>query len=202
MLDVNGWDLIKAIRLAARSNATVLEWLRSPLIYRGQPAFAEELLDVCRDVVDYESIRRHYFHVGRAHWNRSGAAEGGVVSLKKLFYAIRPAAALHWTRTLGSPVPPMNLSALLDEAPPGEDVMDSITALVRAKAATRELGEGVVPEPIRRFVLHEFGLVTETGVQHLEPEIRDRASAVFTELLRRFAPAPSPPCQLDLRPHR
>lgn len=117
VLDVNGWDLIKAIRLAARSTATVLEWLRSPLVYRGQPAFAEELLDVYRNVVDHDAIRRHYLHVGRAHWKRSGAAEGERVSLKKLFYAIRPAAALHWTRTLGSPVPPMNLSALLEEAP-------------------------------------------------------------------------------------
>lgn len=34
-----------------------------------------------------------------------------------LIKAIHPAAALHWTRTLGSPVPPMNLSALLEEAP-------------------------------------------------------------------------------------
>ena len=188
VLDVNGWDLIKAIRLAARSNATVMEWLRSPLICRGQPAFAEELLDVCRAVVDHDAIRRHYLHVGRAHWNRSGAAEGGRVSLKKLLYAIRPAAALHWTRTLGSPVPPMNLSALLEEAPPAEDVIEAITALVRAKAVTRELGEGVVPEPIRRFVLHEFGLVANTDVPRLGPETRERASAAFTDLLRRFAP--------------
>ena len=105
-----------------------------------------------------------------------------------LIKAIRLAAALHWTRTLGSPVPPINLSALLEEAPPAEDVIDAITALVRAKAVTRELGEGVVPEPIRRFVLHEFGLVAETGTQRLRPEIRDRASAAFTDLLRRFAP--------------
>lgn len=105
-----------------------------------------------------------------------------------LIKAIRLAAALHWTRTLGSPVPPMNLSALLEEAPPAEDVINAITALVRAKAVTRELGEGVVPEPIRRFVLHEFGLVAETGTQRLRPEIRDRASAAFTDLLRRFAP--------------
>lgn len=105
-----------------------------------------------------------------------------------LIKAIRLAAALHWTRTLGSPVPPMNLSALLEEAPPAEDVIDAITALVRAKAVTRELGEGVVPEPIRRFVLHEFGLVAETGTQRLRPEIRYRASAAFTDLLRRFAP--------------
>lgn len=188
VLDVNGWDLIKAIRLAARSNATVMEWLRSPLICRGQPVFAEELLDVCRAVVDHDAIRRHYLHVGRAHWNRSGAAEGGRVSLKKLLYAIRPAAALHWTRTLGSPVPPMNLLELLEEAPPAEDVIDAITALVRAKAVTRELGEGVVPEPIRRFVLHEFGLVANTDVPRLGPETRERASAAFTDLLRRFAP--------------
>lgn len=104
-----------------------------------------------------------------------------------LIKAIRLAAALHWTRTLGSPVPPMNLSALLEEAPPAEDVTNAITALVRAKAVTQELGEGVVPEPIRRFVLHEFGLVAETGTQRLRPEIRDRASAAFTDLLRRFA---------------
>ena len=82
----------------------------------------------------------------------------------------------------------MNLSALLEEAPPAEDVIDAITALVRAKAVTRELGEGVVPEPIRRFVLHEFGLVAKTDVPHLGPEIRERASAAFTDLLRRFAP--------------
>lgn len=104
-----------------------------------------------------------------------------------LIKAIRLAAALHWTRTLGSPVPPMNLSALLEETPPAEDVTDAITALVRAKAVTQELREGVVPEPIRRFVLHEFGLVAETGTQRLRPEIRDRASAAFTDLLRRFA---------------
>ena len=37
VLDVNGWDLIKAVRLAARSNATVLEWLRSPLSTADSP---------------------------------------------------------------------------------------------------------------------------------------------------------------------
>ena len=34
----------------------------------------------------------------------------------------------------------------------------------------------------------QFGLVAETGTQSLRPEIRDRASAAFTDLLRRFAP--------------
>lgn len=65
ILDVNGWDLIKAIRLGAKSNATVLEWLRSPLVYRGQPEFAEELLDLCKGLVNYDAVRNHYFYTGR-----------------------------------------------------------------------------------------------------------------------------------------
>ena len=67
--------------------------------------------------------------------------------------------------------------------------MDAITALVRAKGVTRELGEGVVPEPIRRFVLHEFGLVANTDVPRLGPEARERR------------PRPSPTCSGDSNRH-
>ena len=187
VLDVNGWDLIKAIRLAARSTATVLEWLRSPLVYRGQPAFAEELLDVYRNVVDHDAIRRHYLHVGRAHWKRSGAAEGERVSLKKLFYAIRPAAALHWTRTLGSPVPPMNLLEQLEEAPGrgrhGRDHRPGPGQGGHPRAqGGRRLG---THSPVRAARVR---LVAKTDVPRLGPETRERASAAFTDLLRRFAP--------------
>ena len=133
VLDVNGWDLIKAVRLGAKSNATVLEWLRSPLVYRGQPEFAEELLELCKGLVNYDAVRNHYFHTGRYAWDRSGVTNGEVISLKKLFYAIRPAAALQWMRLHGSAVPPMNLAALLDEAPPAPDVLEAITALVESQ---------------------------------------------------------------------
>lgn len=33
-LDVNGWDLRKALRLMLRSNAVLIEWLASPVRYR------------------------------------------------------------------------------------------------------------------------------------------------------------------------
>jgi hypothetical protein len=32
-LDVNGWDLRKALQLLRQSNPTLLEWLRSPIVY-------------------------------------------------------------------------------------------------------------------------------------------------------------------------
>jgi len=33
-LDVNGWDLRKTLQLLRQSNPTLLEWLRSPIVYR------------------------------------------------------------------------------------------------------------------------------------------------------------------------
>jgi len=32
-LDVNGWDLRKTLQLLRQSNPTLLEWLRSPIVY-------------------------------------------------------------------------------------------------------------------------------------------------------------------------
>src|SRR5580698_9021306 len=41
-LDVSGWDLRKALRLLRKSNPPLLEWLKSPVVYRHDPVFAVE----------------------------------------------------------------------------------------------------------------------------------------------------------------
>ena len=33
LLDMNGWDLQKALRLLYKSNPTLFEWLKSPIVY-------------------------------------------------------------------------------------------------------------------------------------------------------------------------
>ena len=34
VLDINGWDAAKALRLLYQSNPTVFEWSNSPIVYR------------------------------------------------------------------------------------------------------------------------------------------------------------------------
>lgn len=150
--DVNGWDLLKAVRLAAAGNATVGEWLRSPIVYDGRPAFRDELLALVREVAPPAAVVRHYQHLCAGQWERSGAAAGHTTKLKGLFYALRPAAALHWISVHRTVAVPMNLGQLLAEAPPSADVVDAVADLTARKAVTRELGSGPVPDPIRRFV--------------------------------------------------
>lgn len=191
VLDVNGWDLIKAVQLAVVGNATITEWLRSPLVYRGEPDFRDDLLALCEQVADIDAVRRHYLHVGAAQWRRSGAADGGPARLKGVFYALRPAAALRWLREHGSPTPPMNLIDLMAESPPPPAVRDAVDRLIQDKAATRELGQGAVPEPIRDFVQAEFGLaesVRATSQSDRRSRHRELAAAAFIDLVRRWAP--------------
>ena len=42
MLDINGWDLNKTLRLLHSSNPTLFEWMSSPVVYR-QTDFMERL---------------------------------------------------------------------------------------------------------------------------------------------------------------
>jgi len=41
LVDVNGWDLAKALRLLLRGNAVVIEWLTSPFTYAGDAVFRD-----------------------------------------------------------------------------------------------------------------------------------------------------------------
>lgn len=193
VLDVNGWDLIKAVQLAVKGNATVAEWLHSPLVYAGVPAFAEALLTLVHEVTDVHTIRRHYLHVGRTAWSRSEADDQGKVPLKKVFYSLRPAAVLRWLRQHESAVPPMHLPSLLDQAPPPDGVREVVDQLIANKALTRELGRGPIAPAVADFIQHEFALaetlVDEAPRGPIPRSAYAYADEVFRELVERFAPA-------------
>ena len=155
VFDVNGWDLAKALRLLLKGNATVVEWLASPIVYRGDTVLREGLLELADEVIDPARVGRHYLHVGRNQWDQSSE----VVPLKKVFYALRPAAALRWLRKHpGSAVAPMDLATLLREGEAPAEVVGRSEELMALKSVTRELGTGVFPRALASFALSEFEL--------------------------------------------
>jgi predicted nucleotidyltransferase len=144
--DVNGWDLAKTIRLIAKGNATAIEWLRSPIVYQGEVAFRDGLLALADTIVDRNSLGRHYLHVARQQ--RTAGA-----TLKRFFYAIRPAVALRWLEANPSEViPPMDLPTLLIESDLSNAIVEAARDLVALKSRTRELGSGAPPTVLDRFV--------------------------------------------------
>lgn len=162
VFDVNGWDVAKALRLLVKGNGTLTEWLRSPIVYRGDPVFRDEFLALAEQVTERALLGRHYRHVGL----HQIAVERR--SLKRFLYALRPAAVLHWLdahpdRT----VPPMDLMTALEEGDAPTEVRAAAADLVALKAATHEFGDGEVPEVLARFVDAEL-----TRAERFESAVR------------------------------
>ncbi|MCX6401260.1 MAG: nucleotidyltransferase domain-containing protein [Propionibacteriales bacterium] len=185
LLDVNGWDLRKAVRLAVAGNATVGEWLRSPWIYTGDEQFRGDLLDLVAAVTDPVRVRRHYLHVGRAQWARAGDGVG-TVRLKRVFYAIRPAVTLHWLDAHAG-VPPMNLDELLAETSVPDDVRAELAELRELKSRTRELGSAPAPHAIAAWADATFAAQDD---EYRAPgaELRERATDGFLAMVERWSP--------------
>jgi hypothetical protein len=109
------------------------------------------LRDANRDLV-----ARHYLHLGERQ-RKTHFGDGAAVPQKKLFYALRPAAALRWLRLHpGEAVPPMHFPTLMDQCAPSQEVRDVIAELLERKASTRELGSSLLPASIADFLDNEF----------------------------------------------
>ena len=187
VLDVNGWDLAKALKLLLNGNAVIVEWLTSPIVYRANAEFCSEFLSLARDVADRNRIARHYLHLGR---NFLTAKLGDLddVPLKKLFYALRPAIALRWlTKNPQARLPPMNFQDLCAGSELAPDLTHCIEDLLARKAVTRELGRGPAPAIIRETICGEFDRAeTAFADQPLRPaEDFERADAFFRRWIAR-----------------
>src|SRR5215475_12738357 len=108
-LDVNGWDLRKALQLMLRSNAVLIEWLTSPVRYRSWDG-AEELLALARSAVSLTALTYHYQHQARRSFESAG--DGNSARLKNYCYALRSVLAIAWIRQRGE-APPMEIGALI-----------------------------------------------------------------------------------------
>ena len=93
MLDINGWDLNKALRLLHGSNPTLFEWMSSPVVYR-QTAFIDQLRPIMDDYFSCKSGLYHYLSM--AEGNYRDYLKGEKVRAKKYFYVLRPLLACKW----------------------------------------------------------------------------------------------------------
>lgn len=109
VLDIGGWDLKKALKLFLKSNSTLYEWLQSPIVYKGDSTFAEDLRKMMPDYFSLRSGANHYLSM--AHNTLRDDLQNEQVKLKRYFYALRPALACLWIVEKKT-VPPMEFEHL------------------------------------------------------------------------------------------
>lgn len=110
VLDINGWDLSKALQLLRKSNPTLFEWFSSPIVYL-ETDFAARFKSIMGRY--FSSKRGLYHYINMAFGNYREYLKGDMVKAKKYFYVLRPVLACRWILDKGTP-PPMLFSELME----------------------------------------------------------------------------------------
>jgi uncharacterized protein len=152
IFDVNGWDLRKALTLLAKGNATLIEWLSSPVVYREDAAFMQRLRTASAAV--YRPVRsfHHYFSMGRGNFREY--LQGEQVRAKKYLYVLRPLLAAHWVRTRDD-APPMAFEELVRALVLDPIVLREIEDLLVLKRQSGEQ-EWLPARPVLNAYLNEL----------------------------------------------
>jgi len=146
-LDINGWDLQKALRLLRYSNPTLFEWNNSPIVYKT----TETWFDIRSEINNYFLMKAGLFHyLNTAIGNYREYLKGEMVKLKKYFYVIRPLLACKWILNKKCP-PPMPFTELV-EAELELNMRPYIENLLRVKANTSEIGEGKRIDALNAYI--------------------------------------------------
>ncbi len=151
VLDINGWDLKKAMRQFARGNATLFEWSGSPEIYLTTDAWGQ-VKEASTAYFSEKSAVGHYY--GMAANTYRDYLCGGTVSYKKYFYALRPLFAAMYIEQFHH-VPPVRFADLTG-IEVGEELREAVAELLDRKKYTGERELKPHMPVIRRFIEEEL----------------------------------------------
>lgn len=128
VLDINGWDLQKALRLLYKSNPTLIEWTKSPIVYYEAPE-CQGLKDLVEDYFSAKKSLYHYLNMAKTNYEKHLTEER--VKVKKYFYALRPILAANWIVKRQTP-PPIEFDKLVEAELP-QDLMPLVQDLLERK---------------------------------------------------------------------
>jgi predicted nucleotidyltransferase len=172
-LDGSGWDLRKALRLLAKSNASFLGWLFSPIIYIDKEGVLEELKTLAKSNFNPVAGFYHYHSMNKGFDELLGSDE---MTLKNFFYAIRTALCAKWIRD-NETVPPVLFKELYSLV--GDEDQKLLDALIALKGEREEKGKEDVDE---RLISLAKEIVTENNLRKGDVQNRSADLEAFDSL--------------------
>ena len=177
VLDINGWDIKKALKQFAKGNATLFEWSGSPVVYRTTGEW-DRIREVSKQYFSEKAAVYHYY--GTANSTLQEYLLGEKVRYKKYFYALRPLLAARYIEIYHT-APPVLFDELLKMDLPA-DLRQDIDVLLEAKKKTTEGEENPHMPIIRDFIVKETERQKEIAYSLADDHNKD-----FTALNRLFA---------------
>jgi uncharacterized protein len=178
-LDVSGWDLRKTLRLFAKCNLALNEWVGSPVTYLEEPEFRKQLSNLVPGYFSPIAGTYHYLKMARAAFE--GHYSDDQINIKKIFYVLRPLYACRWIEHMRSQ-PPTEFARLVAADWVTEEDRRWVADLLGQKAAANER-DPIRIEPSRAAALRaeiarfdalatRFGALEKRGTDDLDILLR------------------------------
>lgn len=163
-LDINGWDLSKALSLLYKSNPTLFEWNSSPIVYKSTKEW-EQIATIINKYFVAKSGLYHYLSTAKSNYREY--LKGEIVRLKKYFYVLRPVLACKWIIAEGTP-PPMLFSDLMEKYLDAS-IRTDVLKLLDLKMNQPEIAEGKRFEKVNEYL--------DKTILEVEKQIKDLPSS-------------------------
>ncbi len=147
VLDINGWDIAKVLRLFHKSNATPFEWALSPEVYYTTPQW-RMVYERASAYFSKKAAMYHYY--GTARSNYQAHLLGEQVKYKKYFYVLRPILCCQWIASHGGP-PPVRFDDMKNELE-DQELRRQIDRLQEQKVRMTEAEKGPRADWLNQYI--------------------------------------------------
>lgn len=148
VLDINGWDLKKALQHFHKSNAALFEWSNSPVVYKTTKEWQSLYNQIAGRYFACKPALYHYY--GTANKNYHTYLLDDMVKYKKYFYVLRPILACKWIEEEKCP-PPVSFDELCHTMLE-DDMKAAVTDLLAKKIKMSESDKGPKLEKINQYI--------------------------------------------------
>jgi len=169
VLDINGWDLKKALQHFHKSNATLFEWSNSPVVYYTMDEWKQLYEGVASKYFACKSSMYHYY--GTANKNYHEYLTEDMVKYKKYFYVLRPILACKWIEEKKCP-PPVLFDELFNSVLEN-DMKAAVEELLAKKVKMSESDKAPKIEAINQYIeekLAYYKALLETMADDRNPD--------------------------------
>ncbi|MEH6956398.1 nucleotidyltransferase domain-containing protein [Neobacillus drentensis] len=185
LLDINGWELRKALKLFRKSNPPLMEWLHSGIVYYQAFSLTDKLKAIQNQVFLPQSALYHYLNMAKGNFR--DYLRGDSVKIKKYFYVLRPVLACIWIERYNS-VPQIEFQTLVEELLEQGQLKEEIHTLLERKISGEELDLEPTVLVINDFLekeinrLEEYTKTLKVSKEDMTPLLDDLFREVLEEV--------------------
>lgn len=162
LLDLNGWELTKALRLFRKSNPPLLEWIHSNIVYYQAYSAIDKMKKIEGQIFSPITGIHHYLKMAKGNYREY--LKRKEIKIKRYFNIFRPLLSAKWIEKHNE-FPPNIFMELVEDILPAGEVRNIIDVMIHQKTAGEVLDLNPKPELINPFL--------ETEIKHLEQYVKE-----------------------------